>query len=430
MLVGKSYPSDPVITARHKGFPPHTVGRHISDVCGTLSLSEGDFMTPVLFLDERNLRANVKAMQEYCDQAQLWLAPHAKTSMSPEIISRQLMAGAWGMTVANVGQAATVRDMGVDRLIIANELVDPQGITWLGAALDGDDEFTAYCYVDSASGIRAMEETLRARGQRRPLSVFIEYGPRSGRGGVRSAAEALQLADSISECPQLSLAGVAGFEGIVGSGLDRRRLDDVFGYLHGLREVADAVFPHRAADAGEFIATAGGSCFVELVREVLSLEWIGGRPIRTVLRSGCYVTHDSSAYENHRRLVADHFPVVRLVPALELWTRVISRPEPDLAILDVGKRDTGTDAGLPVPRHWLRRGGTVVESAPPLLITALNDQHAYLRSITPNGAMLPVDVGDLIGLGISHPCTTFDKWWLIPVVDQNRTLIGAVQTLF
>ena len=39
-------------------------------------------------------------------------------------------------------------------------------------------------------------------------------------------------------------------------------------------------------------------------------------------------------------------------------------------------------------------------------------------------------VGDLVGCGISHPCTAFDKWRLIPVVDDNYGVVDAVLTYF
>jgi D-serine dehydratase len=56
--------------------------------------------------------------------------------------------------------------------------------------------------------------------------------------------------------------------------------------------------------------------------------------------------------------------------------------------------------------------------------TELNDQHAFLRG----GAGL--EVGDLVGFGISHPCTAFDKWRVIPVVDDEMHVVDAIRTFF
>ena len=56
----------------------------------------------------------------------------------------------------------------------------------------------------------------------------------------------------------------------------------------------------------------------------------------------------------------------------------------------------------------------------------MNDQHTYLRV----PAEADVRVGDLIGSGISHPCTTFDKWRALFTVDDSYRVTGAILTFF
>ena len=91
----------------------------------------------------------------------------------------------------------------------------------------------------------------------------------------------------------------------------------------------------------------------------------------------------------------------------------------------MGKRDVPFDIGLPRPVVASSRGELRgVEGA--MEIFDLNDQHAYLRLPREDG----LAVGDLVGCGISHPCTAFDKWRLIPVVDDDYTVIDAVHTFF
>ncbi len=62
--------------------------------------------------------------------------------------------------------------------------------------------------------------------------------------------------------------------------------------------------------------------------------------------------------------------------------------------------------------------------------TALNDQHAFVR--VPDDAV--VEVGDVIRFGLSHPCTTFDKWRALAVVDDalahEPRVIGLLDTAF
>lgn len=408
------------------------MGETLTRLRGKLCLDSGDFVTPVLLLYKSAIEQNLRAMQRFCDLSGLSLAPHVKTTMSPELITQQLRYGAWGVTVATGTQARAVRAMGVARILLANELVDPLVIDWLGSEIDKDSRFSAYWYVDSVAGVRIAEEVLSNRDQRRPIPVLIEYGSASGRGGVRSVHEAIQLARLVSGSAYLELAGVAGFEGIVGTGLEQERLDQVSDYLGDLCDVADRLYECFWRRSAEFIVTAGGSCFFELVRDFLDSQWRAGRSIRVILRSGCYATHDSAASEDYRKLVATRCDALPLKPALELWARVISRPEQGLAIVDFGRRDVGTDAGLPVVQRLLRRGEKAVGPAPHVSVVALNDQHAYLRvgSLIEQQSPIDLEVGDLIGFGISHPCTTLDKWRLIPVVDDGRTLQDIIRTWF
>jgi D-serine deaminase-like pyridoxal phosphate-dependent protein len=81
----------------------------------------------------------------------------------------------------------------------------------------------------------------------------------------------------------------------------------------------------------------------------------------------------------------------------------------------MGRRDVSFDQDLPVPL-----------SLPGSAVTKLNDQHAYLRV----GPADRVEVGDWLAFGISHPCTVFDKWQLIPELDHNDRVVGLIRTFF
>ena len=117
-----------------------------------------------------------------------------------------------------------------------------------------------------------------------------------------------------------------------------------------------------------------------------------------------------------------------LRPALEVWVMVQSVPEPGLALLTCGRRDVSYDLEMPVPVRWARRAERMAANAPVgWSISALNDQHAYLR-FDPAG---PVPaVGDRVALGVSHPCTTFDKWRWLPLVEDDWAVSGAISTRF
>jgi D-serine dehydratase len=379
-------------------------------------LHEAGFTYPLLTLRESALTGNIEAMAEYCARAGVLLAPHGKTAMSPELGARQLAHGAWGITVATIGQLRTYRAFGFPRLLLANELVDEAGIAWLAAELAADPGFEAYCYIDSTDGVTILDQVLTRHPAGRSLPVLVEIGQPGGRTGCRTDEQALTVAKAAAATSTLRVAGVAGYEGSTGT--SRAAVELAAAFCRRIRALADDF------GDGERIVTAGGSAFFDVVARELSAG--GDAGVRVILRSGAYLTQDHGIYEEvspASRGAADA-PVLR--PALELWAQVLSRPEPGLALLGAGRRDVGFDAGLPVPLRVVRRGGTGRTDLAASAVTELNDQHAYLR-LDEGTALAP---GDLVGLGISHPCTTLDKWRVIPVVNDDDRVTDAVHAFF
>lgn len=371
----------------------------------------GPFSFPLLTLHRDALAHNVSTMAGYAARHGMLLAPHGKTSMAPALFAAQLEAGAWGMTLATANQVLAARGLGVGRIVLANELFEPAALRWLVAEAERDPEFQFYCWIDSPDGVEAIRSALADVPGERDFTVLVELGHADGRTGVRTVPEAVSLARTAAAVPRLSVAGVAGYEG----GLPT--VDAAAEYLGALRDAAAGV-----ADlvAGPVLVSAGGSAYFDAVADVLAGDW---QPAHTVLlRSGSYVTHDEGFY-------AEHTPFNRtgeatLQPAFELWARIVSTPEPGLALAAAGKRDLPFDEGLPVPK-LLRRNDGSIQDASALRVSKLNDQHAYLScdGVTPRP-------GDLIAFGISHPCTAFDKWRVIPVVDGDRRVVDLVHTYF
>jgi D-serine deaminase-like pyridoxal phosphate-dependent protein len=173
------------------------------------------------------------------------------------------------------------------------------------------------------------------------------------------------------------------------------------------------------------VVSAGGGAFFDVVVDVLAGRSTGTRPLELLIRPGSYITHDDGLYADIAAF-AQPGSTYSLQPALEIWGRVLSRPETELAFLDFGRRDVPFDQGLPTPHTVRNFDGDEPRRADGFEITALNDQHAYLR--------IPADdslqVGDWVGCGVSHPCTAFDKWRYLPLVDDDYKCIGAVTTDF
>ena len=383
------------------------------------ALYAAGFSYPVLTLRESALAGNLAAMAAYCAGAGVELAPHGKTAMSPELAARQLASGAWGITVATIGQLRAYRAFGFPRLLLANELVDETGITWLAGELAADPGFSAYCYVDSTDGVAILDRVLTARPAGRRLPVLVEIG--LGRTGCRTDDQAMAVAKAAAATSTLAVAGVAGYEGSIGGDPREQAPGPVTSFCRRLANLAAVM-----AGEGEFIVTAGGSVYFDVVVRELTAGGSGlPAGMTVVLRSGGYLFHDHGFYQRVTPAARGVAGAPVLQPALELWAQVVSRPEPGLALLSAGRRDAGFDAGLPVPLRARRRDGGAAALAG-AEVTGLNDQHAYLR-VDPGTALAP---GDLVCLGISHPCTTLDKWRVIPVLDEEDRVIDVVHTFF
>jgi D-serine deaminase-like pyridoxal phosphate-dependent protein len=379
-----------------------------------------DLQLPVLALREPALAHNLALMAAYCRDHDVALAPHGKTTMAPTLWRRQLDAGAWGITAANPTQARAMRDAGVPRVLIANEVVDPAGIAWLAGAA-ADPAFALTCYVDSARGIELLEA--RARSEH-PMPVLVELGFAGGRTGCRDDAGAAALAARVRASDRLRLAGVSGYEGVICHDRSPACLERVGAFLDRLRGLAERVLADGPAETGEpFVVSAGGSVFFDLVAERLGPLRADG--VRIVLRSGCYLTHDHGTYERTSPMPAS-LGEGGFHPALELWSAVLSRPEPGLALLGFGKRDAPHDLELPIPTVVRGSDRTTDVSEGALRVRQLNDQHAYVE--VADGFVL--EVGDVVGSGISHPCTAFDKWRVLPVLDGDDRVVDAVATVF
>src|SRR3954470_13602369 len=286
---------------------------------------------------------------------------------------------------------------------------------YIAAELARDPAFDFYCLVDSTDGVRLLAERLATRqsGRQsgRALQVMVEIGSIGGRTGCRTDEAALAVARAVKQAePLLSLRGVEGYEGIVRS--EGNREEGIRAFLDRITTVAVSCAREDLFADGPIILSAGGSAFYDMVAERLGGNKSGGaglgRETLVLLRSGCYLTHDSKSYETLFQQIRDRMPAVdgfgpSPMAALEVWAYVQSRPQRDKAILTDGKRDISYDVDLPVPTLWFRPG---LHDAPVTMpegvrVTELNDQHAHL-SLPPE---TDLKVGDMVAFGISHPCT-------------------------
>jgi D-serine dehydratase len=387
------------------------------------NLLREDLSLPAAVLYQDRLRHNLNWMREFIAAYGLRLAPHGKTTMAPQLFAMQLEAGAWGISLATSHQTAVAWAHGVRRVLMANQLIGKKNMAIISRLLE-DPGFDFYCLVDSVAQIDMLAAFYANRGQR--LQVLLEMGVVDGRAGVRDD-EQLQ---SVLECLErnreaIVLCGVELYEGVL------REETAIRDFLRRVVKVT-----HRLRNEDRFrrtpaILSGAGSAWYDVVAEEFSDVGLGG-DIEIVLRPGCYLTHDVGNYRRAQTRILERNSVARrmhggLRPALQVWAYVQSIPEPEKAIIALGKRDAAFDSGLPVPALHFRPGSVTPQRAPShWALTTMMDQHAYMN-MSPDDELR---VGDMIGFDICHPCLTFDKWRTLSVLDSEYRVVDLIETHF
>ena len=396
------------------------------------NLLTGDVSLPSAVLHAAAIEHNIRWMQHYVGTLGAHLAPHGKTTMAPVLMNRQLAAGAWGMTAATMQQVRVMRESSITRILLANQLLQVIEIRYICSELN-DPTFEFYCLVDSIAGCRLLARHLRQFRAPRPLDVLIELGIAGRRTGCRSASEATQLAAEIDRHRDvLQLAGIEGYEGLISGDNHTDTERNINAYLDEVVSTARTVAGLGFIKRNSMLLSAGGSGHFDLVSQKLCSTNMGTET-EVVLRSGCYISHDHQHYRELQARMHERDSSLGpldqgLWPALEVWALVQSRPEPGPVICNLGKRDAGIDYHPPKAMRWYRQRNHPAPQAITFETTTaeVNDQHCNLTV----SADCPLEVGDLVAFGISHPCTTFDRWQTLLLVNESYDVIDVVQTFF
>jgi D-serine dehydratase len=420
-----------ILDHRVKGIPGGTAPFRLGDIGkkGWNVLRE-DTNFPVAVLKDSAITHNSHWMRDFLMRSHAVIAPHGKTSMAPQLFSRQLQDGAWAITLATPQQIQVARDFGFSRIVLANQLVGRQAIHYVLDELKRDPSLDFYCLIDSEANVAQLAAAARAADSGRPLQVLLEGGTPGGRTGVRDRETGMRLARAVkATAPYLALRGVEGFEGLL-AGTTRAETEAlVRGFLDLLVDLARDCEREDLFAPGEVVLSAGGSAFYDMVLARFVHAGLE-RPTRVLTRSGCYLTHDSARYRRAFADIVARTPEAAagggLIPALEVWAYVQSRPEPGKVLLTMGARDTASD-DKPVAQTWFRHGMNAPAAVGPgHVVTGMNDQHTHMTV----PADSPLAYGDMVSFGVSHPCLTFDKWQVIMVVDDAYNVTSAIRTFF
>ncbi|MEZ8824293.1 amino acid deaminase [Vibrio amylolyticus] len=391
------------------------------------SLINEEITLPVAVVKQSSLQNNLQWMQRFADHHHVHLAPHSKTSMTPDFIQQQLENGAWGITVATPAQAEVAALAGAKNIIMANQLVGKANM-FLIASLIEQFDVDFYCCADSMVNLDQLDSYFsqaKFSQAKVTLNVLLERGVEGGRCGCRSGEELLELADAMQGMPALKLAGIEVYEGVIQGNNQEQLIRD---FLNETLTLVQTLSADKLVE-GKPIITGAGSAWYDVVSECFA----NLTHSTAIIRPGCYAIHDTGIY-----LDAQSGVMARaeenggyacelggdLESSLEVWAYVISRPEPTKAIVGLGKRDVAFDAGLPIPEHGYSNGKSISVSG--IKATAVMDQHTFIEL----DANHDIQVGDMIAFSTSHPCLTFDKWRHIAICDDEYMVTHWVETCF
>lgn len=387
------------------------------------NLLKEDLSLPCAVLYEDKLQHNLDWMRRFISEYGVQLAPHGKTTMAPKLFHLQLESGAWGITLATAHQSMAAWKNGVKRVLMANELVGKQNMAIVAHLLE-DRDFDFYCLVDSADLVEQLGRFFSAGGQR--LNVLLEMGVAGGRTGIRNDAQLESAVRALGRWRHaIALCGVEMYEGV----LDEEAA--IRNFLERAVDVTRQLLTDGRFDRTPALLSGAGSAWYDVVAEEFTRARLGGG-VEIVLRPGCYLTHDVGSYKKAQARILESNAVAKkmqsgLEPALHVWAYVQSIPEPTRAIITLGKRDAAFDSGLPTPALHYRPGDDAPQPAPAhWSLSKMMDQHAYMQI----GTQDVLRVGDLVAFDISHPCLTFDKWRVIPIVNAGYQVVDVAQTYF
>ncbi|MFV2065755.1 MAG: DSD1 family PLP-dependent enzyme [Pirellulales bacterium] len=337
--------------------------------------------TPALLLDADAFDRNLQRMAARFADRTCQLRPHFKNHKCTRIARRQLEAGAAvGITCAKVGEAEVLAGAGFDNILIANQVV---GARKLERLVRVAERAAVRIAADHEEQVVALSDA--ARHAAVEIGVLVEIDIGMGRCGLPPGEAVLMLAQRVAELPNIRFDGLQAYEGhvvYVEDRAERRRL------------TIEAV--ERAVETRQYIEQAGLPVGVLSGGSTSTHDVTGSIDGVDEIQCGTYATMDSV----YRRLV----PEFEL--AMTLLTRVISRPKPDVAVLDVGVKGCGHEFGDPQVKN---DGSAVI----PFFKA---EEHCVVQNV-PHWKL-----GQAVELVPSHACTTCNLHRVFHVVKNGRVI--------
>lgn len=290
-----------------------------------MALAEVD--TPALILDLDAFERNLQRLNESLAGRKLMLRPHAKSHKCPQIALRQIALGAVGVCCQKVSEAEAMVEGGVPDVLIANEVVGVAKLRRLAAL--AKQAKVAVC-ADDAGNVRDLDAAARESGV--TLDVLVEVNVGANRCGVPPGEPALKIAQAIAACKNLRYAGLQAYQGgaqhLRGVAERRTAIDAAVAAV----ERTLALIEKAGIPRGKVTGAGTGTYLFEAASRVYD-----------ELQVGSYIFMDADYARNDWT----ESGIPRFEHSLFVWTTVMSRTRPDVAIVDAGLKASSVDSGMP-----------------------------------------------------------------------------------
>lgn len=350
-----------------------------------------ELSTPVLTIDLDILERNLERMADLCRKNGINLRPHAKTHKTPEVARMQLDRAAIGLTVAKVGEAEVFAGAGFDNILVANAIFGAEKLQRLASLAR---ERNILVSLDSDAAAEGLSCSVAA--QAASIGVLVEFDSGSGRCGLASGADCVELASKIEKMAGLEFRGVLTYFGNIWGTLEERRAETESAAAR-LDSVLDAF---RVARMPVEIVSAGSTPSAQLTSMV---------PGVTEIRPGTYVYCDLNTYYQAACGLEDC--------AARVVTTVISTAVPGRAIIDAGSKTLCSD----MLSSGSKSGYGYIIEAPDVPIIKLNEEHGFL-DVTKSARKL--QVGEILTVIPNHICACVNMHDTVATLRQ-REVVGS-----
>jgi D-serine deaminase-like pyridoxal phosphate-dependent protein len=284
-----------------------------------------ELITPALVLDIDAAQRNIDHMASELKQlGAATIRPHYKTHKSPDLARRQLRAGAGGLSMATVWEAAILAAAGMDDLFVVNTVAHPAKLRVLAELAR---EHRVLVAVDEAANAAAQSAAAVTAGS--TLGIMVEVDTGMDRCGVDSAADCLAVARQVMDLPGLRFEGITGYEGHCSLTPD-----------HDLRHERQREAMKFFTGVAELLEAHGIPCPIRSAGGIATWNWTAAYPGLTEIQAGTYVVMD-----NFHGQMAPGFE-----HSLTIQATVISR-QSGKVIVDAGNKSVADPADVTMVGH-------------------------------------------------------------------------------